>query len=87
MFSLTREEVVSNIEKFKEHIKESDIDAFFFDSSDEYLNEYVPLEENRRYYFSEFTGSTGPVWITRGKALLFVDGRYHEQADRSCKTW
>ena len=47
-----------------------------------YLDEYTPLDENSRYTLTNFSGSTGDVLICPdGKILLFVDGRYHEQAD------
>ena len=43
--------------------------------------EYCPLEENSRYLLTNFSGSTGDVLVTPDKIFLFVDGRYHIQAD------
>lgn len=50
-------------------------------STNEYLVEYCPLQENSRYHLTGFSGSTGDALITPDKIYLFVDGRYHIQAD------
>ena len=56
---------------------------FYIASTDPYLNEYVPEELCHRCYFTHFSGSTGEVLANlSGKIKLFVDGRYHEQADQ-----
>lgn len=50
--------------------------------TNKYLDEYTPLDENSRYTITNFSGSTGDALVCPdGKILLFVDGRYHEQAD------
>ena len=46
------------------------------------MDEYTPLDENSRYTLTKFSGSTGDALVCPdGKILLFVDGRYHDQAD------
>lgn len=46
------------------------------------MDEYTPLDENSRYTLTKFSGSTGDALVCPdGKIMLFVDGRYHEQAD------
>ena len=50
-------------------------------STNEYLVEYSDLSENSRYMLTGFSGSTGDALITKDKIYLFVDGRYHTQAD------
>ena len=50
-------------------------------STNKYLVEYSALEENARYTLTGFSGSTGDALITKDKIYLFVDGRYHQQAD------
>ena len=50
-------------------------------STNEYLVEYTPLNENSRYILTNFSGSTGDALMTDDKIYLFVDGRYHIQAD------
>jgi Xaa-Pro aminopeptidase len=57
------------------------LDFFLANSTDEYLNEYNPLEQNSRYHLCGFTGSTGEILVSAKNAYLFVDGRYHKQAD------
>jgi Xaa-Pro aminopeptidase len=59
----------------------TDVDAFLVPRADEYLGEYVPAQNERLLWISNFTGSAGAVIVLRdtslwGKALIFVDGRY-----------
>ena len=65
----------------KEFLKKNDLDGLLVNSTNEYLVEYNKLELNSRYYLTDFTGSTGDVLFTQDKIYLFVDSRYHEQAD------
>lgn len=69
------------LEKLREFLKKENLNVFIVNSTDEYLNEYINPEENSRYLLSNFSGSTGDMLITQGKAFLFVDGRYHLQAE------
>ena len=57
------------------------IDYLLVNSTNEYLVEYSLLEENARYKLTGFSGSTGDALVTRDKIYLFVDGRYHIQAE------
>lgn len=50
-------------------------------TTNEFLTEYNTLEENSLYKLTGFSGSTGQALVTNGKIYLFVDGRYHIQAD------
>lgn len=61
------------------------IDYLLVNSTNKYLAEYSDLSENARYTLTGFTGSTGDALITRDKIYLFVDGRYHIQADLEAK--
>ncbi len=65
----------------RKFMKKENIDIILVNSTDEYLNEYTPLEENSRYLITGFTGSTGDALVTQEDVFLFVDGRYHLQAD------
>jgi Xaa-Pro aminopeptidase len=79
--------VAANIQLIKTWLKDQKLSAFYFSSSDIFLNEYVPLEDCHRYYVTNFTGSTAEVIIPQeGKVILFVDGRYYEQADLEVDT-
>ncbi len=70
----------------------SDFDAVILTSKDPFLSEYVPLENNPRFGATRFTGSVGDaIYFTRKfrdrhpgakPVALFVDGRYHLQADQ-----
>lgn len=79
---LSASEIKDNIQKLKSFMKSNSLDSFYVSSSDIFLNEYVPLSDCHRYYFTNFTGSTAEVIVPLvGKVILFVDGRYYEQAD------
>jgi Xaa-Pro aminopeptidase len=81
-FSLKSEQIVQNIKALQEFMKKQGLDFFYVSSFDSYLNEYVPLVNCHRYYISGFDGSTAETLVpAHGKVKLYVDGRYHEQAD------
>ena len=65
----------------RELLKKLKIDYLLVNSTNEYLVEYSELSENARYTLTGFTGSTGDALVTTDKIYLFVDGRYHTQAD------
>lgn len=59
------------------------IDYLLVNTTNEFLLEYAPIEENSCHKLTGFTGDTGDSLLCPdGKALLFVDGRYHTQADQ-----
>lgn len=70
------------IEKVRQFLKDNNIDYLLVNSTNEFLMEYSELEENARYHLTNFSGSTGDAVISQKEILLFVDGRYHEQADK-----
>lgn len=51
-------------------------------ATNEFLVEYNTLEENSRYKLTNFSGSTGEALVAPEAIYLFVDGRYHIQADQ-----
>lgn len=71
------------------------LDALLVTAQDAFLSEYTPLSSNQRFLLSGFTGSTGDgLFLTRAladrintstKFHLFVDGRYHLQADQETR--
>lgn len=65
----------------RKFMNEQGLNYLLVNSTNKYLEEYTSLEENSRYFLTGFSGSTGDVLVTPNKILLFVDGRYHIQAD------
>ena len=61
------------------------VDYLLVNSTNKYLVEYSELSENARYTLTGFTGSTGDALVTEDGIYLFVDGRYHTQADNEVK--
>ena len=61
------------------------IDYLLVCCTNKYLTEYPELSENARYTLTGFSGSTGDALITSDGIYLFVDGRYHTQADLEVK--
>lgn len=70
---------------YSELLAKLQIDYLLVNSTNEYLVEYPDLEENARYTLTGFSGSTGDALITKDGIYLFVDGRYHTQADMEAK--
>lgn len=78
-------ELKNNINALKSFMKSKKLEGFYLSSSDIFLNEYVPLADCHRYYVTGFTGSTAEVIVPlEGRVMLFIDGRYYEQADLEC---
>jgi len=69
----------------RELLKQLEVDYLLVNSTNEYLVEYSSLNENARYSLTGFSGSTGDALITEDNIYLFVDGRYHIQADNEVK--
>jgi len=72
------------------------VDILVVSSQDVFLSEYNVLGNSQRYALSGFTGSTGDgIFFSRSAQkrfsvvapfVLFVDGRYHLQADQECNS-
>ena len=69
------------IEKARLFLKKEQIDYLLVNSTNEFLVEYNDLQKNSRYFLTGFSGSTGDALVSKDKVYLFVDGRYHIQAD------
>lgn len=70
------------ITKLREFLKDNNIDYLLINTTDEFLVEYNELCNCARYFVTGFTGSTGDVLLSQKKVWQFVDGRYHQQADK-----
>lgn len=74
--------IEKNIKALQAFMKKEGLDYFYISSFDPYLNEYVPMVNCHRFYVSNFSGSVAETLVpAEGKVRLYVDGRYHEQAD------
>lgn len=81
-FAIDNQTVKKNIEALQKFINDKQLDAFYISSFDTFLNEYVPMEDCHRFYISNFSGSVAEALVpAKGRVKLYVDGRYHEQAD------
>jgi Xaa-Pro aminopeptidase len=69
-----------------QQMADAKIDAYLVPSSDAHLNEYVPAYQRRREAISGFTGSAGDVLIGLTQSHIFVDSRYHLQAEQAVDT-
>lgn len=52
------------------------LDGFIVPRADEYLGEYVPVQNERLHWLTGFSGSAGMAIILASRAAVFVDGRY-----------
>lgn len=73
--------MIETVKNTREFLKENGIDYMLVNSTNQFLVEYNSLEENSRYFLTDFTGSTGDALISHSNLFQFVDGRYHIQAD------
>jgi Xaa-Pro aminopeptidase len=74
-------------------IERRGLDALVVTSQDEFITEYVPRRNSQRFALSGFDGSAGSgLFLSEAAAarlgiarfVLFVDGRYHLQAESQC---
>ena len=74
--------VTERLNSLKKAMEREGIDVYYFNTSDYHMSEYVPEYFKTILYFSGFTGSLATLLVTRDDTYIFVDGRYHVQADR-----
>lgn len=70
------------LKKLREILKQNKLDYLLINTTDEFLVEYNELSNCARYFVTGFSGSTGDVLLSQKTVYQFVDGRYHEQADK-----
>lgn len=58
------------------------ISAYIIPTDDNHQSEYISPADERRSFVSGFDGSAGTAVVTLEKALLWTDGRYHQQAEK-----
>ncbi|GAA5995320.1 aminopeptidase P [Rhodotorula paludigena] len=64
----------------RDQLAHHDLAAYVVDSGDSHANEYLAHADERRAWISGFTGSAGTALVLQQQALLWTDGRYHQQA-------
>lgn len=72
------------INALKKAMKDNDIDVFYMNTSDYHCSEYVAKYFKTIEYFTGFSGSLATLLVDENDAYIFVDGRYHGQADKQC---
>ena len=72
---------MDNLTVIRNFMAEQGLNYLLVNATNEFLVEYNTLEENSRYKLTNFSGSTGEALVTPETVFLFVDGRYHIQAD------
>lgn len=65
-------------------MKEQGIDLYYLNTTDYHMSEYVPEYFKTIRYFAGFTGSLATLLVSLNDTHIFVDGRYHSQADYQC---
>ena len=77
-----QERIAARLSRLYQLLEREQIDAYLVLSSDAHLNEYVPAYTRRRTAITGFGGSAGDALICPDGNHLFVDSRYHLQADK-----
>ncbi|MEC9011419.1 MAG: aminopeptidase P family protein [SAR324 cluster bacterium] len=79
------------LQKIRQAMLKQELDMLIVVSTDEHLNEYLPAQNWRLRASTScgssqgFSGSAGTaVFCVEGRSQLFVDSRYHLQAEQTC---
>lgn len=75
-------EVNEKIKSCRKLMEEKKIDAYIVNTADYHQSEYISDFFKIRQFLSGFTGSEGSLVIFKDEACLWVDGRYHIQAEK-----
>ena len=76
--------VKERLTQLRRKMYENGLEVYYLNTQDYHLSEYIPEHFKTLRYFSGFTGSMATMVITFDEAYIFVDGRYHVQADKQC---
>ena len=76
--------IKKRLEQLRSKMYENDLDVYYLNTQDYHMSEYIPDYFKTLRYFSGFTGSMATLIVTFEEAVIFVDGRYHEQAEKQC---
>jgi Xaa-Pro aminopeptidase len=78
----TSEHMSERLNKLRGLMKREKVDAYLVVSEDYHSSEYISRHDMRRSWISGFDGSAGTAVIKSEEAILFTDGRYHQQAGK-----
>jgi Xaa-Pro aminopeptidase len=67
------------VAKLRDWLAAHRLDGFIVPRADEHQGEYVPARAARLRWLTGFSGSAGVAIILKGRAFIFVDGRYQLQ--------
>ncbi len=70
----------------RNELARQEVDGFLVPRADEHQGEYVPKRAERLAWLTAFTGSAGAAVVLKGKAAVFVDGRYTLQVRQQTDT-
>lgn len=79
--STTSPAIAEKLKALRVLLERHQLHGYVIPAADEHLNEYLPEAKQRRIWATGFTGSAGDFLLGRDRGWLFVDSRYHEQAD------
>ncbi len=70
------------LNKLRNLFLQENIQGYIIPSSDEFQNEFIPENNNRLKFITNFSGSNGLAIVLADKCMFFTDGRYLEQASK-----
>ena len=74
------------VKSLRSLLKKKNLDGVIVPKVDRYQGEYIPLEEERLSWLTNFSGSAGMAIVSQNAAAIFVDGRYRLQAQKEVDT-
>ena len=73
------------LQELRRLMKERNLSAFIFPSTDPHQGEYIPDHWKGREWISGFNGSAGTAVVTLKSAALWTDSRYFLAAEEQLK--
>lgn len=77
--------IFNRITKLRDYLRQNDLSAFIFPSTDPHYSEYPPEHWKVREWVSGFNGSAGTAVVTLDNAALWTDSRYFLAAAEQLK--
>ncbi len=79
--------IKERLNQLRTKMHENDLDVYYLNTQDYHMSEYIPEYFKTLRYFSGFTGSMATLVVSLEEAIIFVDGRYHQQAEKECEPY